>query len=121
MSTSESANQFVSTKPHQTRDNGDQDVPSPKPPTLLSSSPPKSSLETALLNSSSESMGLSELRVCGVAGSAASGCSPSACLVLLALRAGKDSWDVVAGVVVLSSFRLRVEGVLETAVAAPSI
>lgn len=66
-------------------------------------------------------MGLSEPRVCGVAGKAASRRSLSACLVLLALRAGRDSWDAVAGVAVVSSFRLRVEGVLETAVAAPSV
>lgn len=72
------------------RDNDDIDLPAPKP-TLLSSPMSRSSLEAMLLTSSSESMGFSELSVCGVAGSAASSAAMSLCLVLLAFRMGCES------------------------------
>ena len=102
---------------HHARDNDDVDLPAPKS-TLLSSSTPISSLEATLLKSSSESMGLSD-SVWGVAGSAASTCSESLCLVLLAFLAGIVSCEAVVEVIVLSSFRLRVvEGVVLTPVAA---
>ena len=107
--------------------------PTPKSTLLLISSP-SSSLEATLLKSSSESMGVSDVRVCGVAGNAASICA-TLCgwEVLLVFRLGCcDSGDksrrvsllVTVGVgtdAELSSLRLRVTGgSLETAMAAPS-
>ena len=81
------------------RDGNSDNVPAPKS-TLLSSSAPKSSLDITLWTSSSESMGLSDPNVCGVAGNAA---STSVCFVLLAFLTGRDSCEVFVGVVVLSS------------------
>lgn len=88
-------------------------VPAPKSTLLLISSP-RSMLDATLLKSSSESMGLSDVNVWGVAGSAASTCTMlSLCEVLLAFRFGSDVGGEAAVVVeerVLSSLRLRVTG-----------